>query len=151
MVDMVKRIKKKCPEAILPGEELLAASVVGSTGQFKKNVAFGAIGGLAGAAVGHAMSGKGTDAAPGPMAGPFTVGKQAILAVTDQRWILFEQGGMSGSPKEIQAQCSRADAVLSIERGRLVSKLRMRFTDKSLIEMESVNGAKPGKLVDAAG
>ena len=88
MVDMVKKLNKKSSELLLPGEELKGACVVMAVGQFKKTVAFGAIGGLVGAAVGNAIGGKAEEAPQGSMADSFPQLKQAILAVSDHRWIL---------------------------------------------------------------
>ena len=59
MVDMVKKIHKKSGDLLEDGEQLQAASVIMAVGQFKKTVAFGAIGGAVGAAVGAAIGGKG--------------------------------------------------------------------------------------------
>ncbi len=104
MVDMVKKIHKKGAEHLNLAEKIQAAAVVQAVGQFKKQVAFGAVGGLVGAAIGQAIGGKADGAEAGSMADSFPSAKQAILAISDQRWILFEQSVMSGGPKGVLAE-----------------------------------------------
>ncbi len=151
MVDMVKKIHKKSADLLEPGEELSGACVIMGVGQFKKNVAFGAVGGLVGAAVGQAISGKADEVAAGSMADGFPNTKQAILALSNQRWVVFEQSAMSGSAKGVAASWP-LDAIQSIdiEKGKLTSKLNIMFSDGSVAQAEAVKGAKPDKLVDAA-
>ncbi len=151
MVDMVKKIHKKSAELLQPGEEILGACVVSSIGQFKKSVAFGAVGGLVGAAVGAAVKGKAAETGPGTQAASFPLERQSILAVSAQRWILFEQGGMSGSAKSVAGEWTHQEIVgVDIEPGKLTSRLRLRFADGSIAEMEAVKAAKPDALVAAA-
>jgi len=101
VVDMVKKVHKKGAQFLQPEEQVLGATVVNGVGQFKKSVAFGAIGGVVGMAVGQAMKGKSEAPDEGTMAESLPVTKQAILAVSNQRWILFEQSAMSGAPKGV--------------------------------------------------
>ncbi len=151
MVDMVKKIHKKSAELLNPGEEILGACVVSSVGQLKKSVAFGAVGGLVGAAVGAAIKGSGAEAAPGSQADSFPLTRQSILAVSAQRWILFEQGGLSGSAKSVAGEWTHQEVLgLDIEPGKLTSHLRLGFADGSVAEMEAVKAAKPDALVAAA-
>ncbi|MCP3934539.1 MAG: hypothetical protein GY708_04110 [Actinomycetia bacterium] len=152
MVDMVKKIHKKSQDLLLPGEQILAASAVQAVGQFKKQVAFGAVGGLVGAAVGTAMANRerGDGAEADTMADNFPELKQGILAVSDQRWIMFT-AGMSGAPKSVTAQW-RHDQIssLSLDKGKLTSKVNITFTDGSVAQVEAVKAAKPAALVEAA-
>ncbi len=151
MVDMVKKIHKKSADLLHPGEEILGACVVSSVGQFKKSVAFGAVGGLVGAAVGAAIKGKATEAAPGSQAESFPLVRQSILAVSAQRWVLFDQGGFSGSAKSVAGEWTHQEIVgLDIEPGKLTSRLGLRFADGSVAEMEAVKAAKPDALAEAA-
>ncbi len=151
MVDMVKKIHSKGAELLNPGEQILGACPVGAVGQFKKSVAFGAVGGLVGAAVGSAIKGKVDEATPGSMAESFTVTRQAILAVSNQRWILFEQGAMSGSPKSVSGEWPH-DAIekLEIETGKLTCKVNVCFADGSVAQIEAIKAGKPEKLAEAA-
>lgn len=152
MVDMVKKIHKKSADLLEDGEQVRAACVIMAVGQFKKSVAFGAIGGVVGAAVGAAVGGKGEEAEAGSMADSFPDGRQQILALSDRRWIVFEQSAMSGAAKAIKAWWPLdAIAGVDIEKGRLTSKLDVRFSDGSVAQVESVKGAKPEKLVEAIG
>jgi hypothetical protein len=151
MVDMVKKIHKKSSELLHPGEEILGACVVSPVGQFKKSVAFGAVGGLVGAAVGAAIKGGSDVPEPNSQADSFPLTKQSILAVSEQRWILFEQSAMSGAPKGVLGEWSRSEIQsLDQERGKLTSRLKLRFADGSTAEMEAVKAAKPDSLVAAA-
>jgi hypothetical protein len=151
MVDMVKKIHKKGAELLLPGEEVLGACVVSPVGQFKKSVAFGVIGGGVGAAVGSAIKGKPDAPDEGSMAGLFPITKQAILAVTTQRWVLFEQGLASGGPKGIDAEWRHEQIRgLELENGKLISKVNVTFDDGSVAQVEAVKAAKPDRLVAAA-
>ena len=150
MVDMVKKLHKKS-ELLNPGEKVLGASTVTAVGQFKKNVAFGAVGGVVGAVVGAKMAGKAEAAEAGSMADSFPSLSQAILAISDQRWILFEQSLMSGGPKEIVAEWPHGEITgLDIEKGKLTSKVSVNFADGSAAQVEAVKGSKPEKLVEAA-
>ena len=151
MVDMVKKIHKKSADLLEPGEELSGACVIMGVGQFKKNVAFGAVGGLVGAAVGQAISGKADEVAAGSMADGFPNTKQAILALSNQRWVVFEQSAMSGAAKSVAASWALEDITsLTAEKGRLTYRIAITFADGSVAQVESVKRAKPGALADAA-
>jgi len=150
MVDMAKRIHKKGAEFLQPGEKILAATVIGAVGQFKKSVAFGAIGGLAGTAVSSAIKGEAEKAESGSMADSFPRHRQAILALSDQRWLLFEQGAMSGGPKSLSAQWPHDQITgIEVEKGKLTSKVGVVFVDGSTTQVEAVKGAKPERLSQA--
>jgi hypothetical protein len=150
MVDMAKKIQKKSPELLNPDEDVLGACVVLPVGQFKKNVAFGAVGGAVGAAIGRAAGGKTVPSAEGSMAETLKVSRQGILAVTNQRWVLFEQGLMSGGAKSVQAQWTHQQIDrLEFEKSRLTSRIDVVFADGSIAQLESVKGAHPERLVEA--
>ena len=55
------------------------------------------------------------------MAESFAVTKQAILAVSNQRWILFEQSAISGAPKSVSAECTH-DAIRASKPERLAER-----------------------------
>ena len=148
MVDMAKKIQKKSPELLNPDEQVLGACVVLPVGQFKKNVAFTAVGGAVGAAIGQAVGGKATPSAEGSLADTLKVTRQAILAITNQRWVLFEQGLMSGGAKSVQGQWPH-DHIdrLEFEKSRLTSRIDVVFADGSVAQLEAVKGARPERLV----
>ncbi len=151
MVDMAKKIHKKGSEFLNPGEKIIAASTVQAVGQFKKQVAFGAIGGVVGMAVGSAMAGKAEETEAGSLADSFPQHKQAILALSDQRWIVFEQSLMSGGPKALSAEWSHDQITgIELEAGKLTSKVNVVFADGSIAQVEAVKAAKPDQLADAA-
>lgn len=150
MVDMAKKIHKKGAEFLEPGEKILAATVIGAIGQFKKSVAFGAIGGLAGTAVSSAIKGNTEQTEAGSMADSFPQHRQAILALSDQRWLLFEQGAISGGPKALSAQWPHDQiTAIEVEKGKLTSKVGVVFVDGSTAHIEAVKGAKPERLSEA--
>ena len=122
-----------------------------AVGQFKKMVAFGAVGGLVGAAVGQALGGKTGEVEAGSMADSFPQLRQAILAVSNQRWLLFEQSAISGNAKSIAAQWP-LDAIRSVEleKGKMTHQLCIHFADGSAAQVEAVKAAKPEKLIEAA-
>ena len=151
MIDMAKKIHKKGAEFLDPGEKILAAAVIGAVGQFKKSVAFGVVGGFAGAAVSKAIKGEAEQAENGSMADSFPRHRQAILALSDQRWLLFEQGAISGGPKALSAQWPHDQiTAIEVEKGKLTSKVGVVFVDGSTAQVEAVKGAKPESLSEAA-
>lgn len=153
MVDMAKKIHKKSPNLLNPGEEVLAATVVSPVGQFKKTVAFGAVGGLVGAAVGQIIGGKHEAPVEGGMADGFPAAKQAIFALTDQRWVVFGQSLVTGVAKDVLAQWP-LDQIQGVElekgkgRGNLVNRIDIRFGDGSVAQVEAVKAARPDRFVE---
>lgn len=150
MVDMVKKLHKKSSGLLNPDEEILGATVIMPVGSFKKSVAFGAVGGVVGMAVGQAIGGKGEEAEAGTMADAFPKLKQAILAYSNQRWILFEQSVMSGAAKRVVEQWGRDQIVgVELEKGKLTNKVNIQFRDGSVAQVEAVKGARPDRLIEA--
>ncbi len=151
MVDMVKKVHKKGAEFLNAAEKIEGAAVVQAVGQFKKQVAFGAVGGLVGAAIGQAVKGSAEKAESGSLADSFPNAKQAILAISNQRWILFEQSVMSGGPKGVLAEWPLDQIVrIDLEKGKLTSKVNIIFSDESIAQVEAVKGAKPEALAEVA-
>ena len=150
MVDIAKKVNKKS-ELLEQGENALAATTLMKKGQFKKSVAVGAIGGVVGHLAAARMNKGDQDVAGGSMADGFPQMAQSILALTNQRWILFEQSAMSGGPKEIVGTWPH-DAIVSVEveKGKLMSKLTLTFSDGSAVGLEAPKANKPAKLVDEA-
>jgi len=147
MVDFAKKVRNKAADMLLPGEQVLAACPVQPVGKFAKQVAFGAVGGLAGAAIG-ARVGKGDTATieAGTAADLFPAGN-VILAVTDQRVIAFEQGSVSGNPKKVGAEWQRSQVVsMSLEKKKLTFVAELIFADGSIATGEVIKGAKPEKF-----
>ncbi|MEM9464250.1 MAG: hypothetical protein AAGA90_02700 [Actinomycetota bacterium] len=150
MVDIAKKVNKK-PELLEAGESCAAATCILKAGQFNRSVAIGAIGGLAGAAVAAALNRGEEDAQEGTMADTFPRLHQAILALTDRGWIVFEQSAMSGGPKAVHTRLEHGDITgLELEKGKLMNRLTLTFRDGSDITMEAPKANKPQKLVDAA-
>ncbi len=151
MVDVAKKVRKQGGEFLHPGEEVLAATVINPVGSFKKNVAFGAVGGLVGVAIGSAVSRNGEEPEAGTSAESFPVGKNALLALTDRRWLLFELGTMSGKVKGLAGEWPHEHiASLSGEKGRLTTVISVEFADGSVAQVEAVKGVKPEDLIQAS-
>ena len=150
MVDFAKKVQKKGTDMLLPGETVIAASPMQPVGSFGKQVSMGAIGGLAGAAIGSKM-GKGTaTAVAGSMAEEFPSGN-LILAVTDQRVIAFEQT-INGGPKRIANEWRRNQVSgLELEKKKLTFIAKLTFADGSVATGEMIRAAKPQKLLEALG
>lgn len=150
MVDIAKKVNKKS-ELMERGESCVAASGILKAGQFNRSVAAGAIGGIVGHAVAAAMNRGEGGTEDGTMADTFPTLNQAILALTDRRWIVFEQSAMSGGPKAIRAEFAHGDITdLEVEKGKLMNRLTLRFVDGSDITMEAPKANKPQQLIDAA-
>ncbi len=151
MVDVAKKVRKQGGGFLHPGEEVVAATVVNPVGSFKKNVAFGAVGGLVGAAVGSAISKKQDTPEAGTAAGSFPLDKNRLLALTDQRWLLFELGTMSGKIKDLVGEWPHGHiASLSGEKGRMTTVITLEFADGSTAKVEAVKGVKPEVLIEAS-
>jgi len=150
MVDIAKKVRKKAADMLLPGEQVLAACPMQPVGAFGKQVSAGAIGGLAGAAIGSRM-GKGETATieAGTAADSFPAGN-LILAVTDQRVIAFEQSALGANPKRVGGEWQRDQVVsMSLEKKRLTFVAELHFADGSIATGEIVRAAKPEKLAAA--
>lgn len=149
MVDMAKKVNKKS-ELMNPREECLAATVVMQKGHFKKSVTAGAIGGVVGAAAAAAMNKGDKEVVEGTMADGFLPQNDAILALTDQRWVVFSKSVMSGGPKELISSIDHADiTAVDNEKGKLMNELTLHFSDGSALRVEAPKANKPEKLVEA--
>jgi hypothetical protein len=131
MVDWAKRITKAAGDELRMGESIVAGTLFqkpGLTGQ----MAGVAVGGLIGAAVaskvrknddGELVSDQGIAATvpDGPLVVGLTTGDQIVM---------YEQGGMSGKPKELVATLTRADVeAVSVEDGKVTKKIMVVFSD----------------------
>lgn len=149
MVDMAKKVNKKS-ELMNPREECLAATVVMKKGHFKKSVTAGAIGGVVGAGIAAAMNKGDDEVVDGTMADGFLTQNDAILALTDQRWVVFSKSAMSGGPKALLSSIDHADiTAVDNEKGKLMNELTLHFSDGSALRVEAPKANKPEKLVEA--
>lgn len=151
MIDWAKKVNKSCGEA-LAGETAIAGTFGQAAGTLGRQVGWGAVGGIAGVAIGEAMAkrrGEATDPGEGGLAGEIPTGK-AVMAVTHQRFLVFSHGTMSGKPKDLLFECPLA-AVESMELGkkRIGSTLVVRFVDGSAVDYDVVKTAKPEPFVAA--
>lgn len=150
MVDIAKKVNKKS-ELMQQGETALAATTLMKKGQFKKSVTIGAVGGVVGHLAAQRMNKGDQEVVDGSMADAFPQVSQSILALTNQRWVLFEQSTMSGGPKEIVSSWEHDTiASVDVEKGKLMSKLTLTFSDGSAVELEAPKANKPARLVEEA-
>lgn len=146
VVDFAKKVQKKGAEFLHPGETVVAAVPWAKPGSLGKQVAFSS-GGVVGAAIHAATNRDKGDGPDGPGAADTFSGKQAILAVTDQRVIAFSQSAMSGSPKEILGEWSYDQIVkLELEKQKLTHRAALHFADGSVADGEIVRAGKPEKF-----
>ena len=150
MPDFVKKIKKARPDDLEAGEELLAATIGQPSGTFSRQ----ALGGIVGVMAAKKMADKreaqldGADASG--LAAAIPQNQQLVIGVTDQRVLFFEQGVMSGNPKELVATFAHMDVhEISLEKHKMTYSLTVRFSDNSARMLECVKMAKPQSVVDA--
>ena len=149
MVDMAKKVNKKS-ELLNAGEQCVAATIVMQKGHFKKSVTAGAIGGVVGAGIAAAMNKGDDEVTEGTMADGFLPQNDAILALTDQRWVVFSKSVMSGGPKEVISSMEHGDiTAIDNQKGKLMNELTLHFSDGSALRVESPKANKPEKLVEA--
>ncbi|MEM8707581.1 MAG: hypothetical protein AAGE98_14045 [Actinomycetota bacterium] len=149
MVDMAKKVNKKS-ELMNAGEQCLAATVIMQKGHFTKSVTAGAIGGVLGAGIAAAMNRGDDEVTDGTMADGFLAQSDAILALTDQRWLVFSKSVMSGGPKDLIGEAAHGDiTALDNDKGKLMNELTLHFGDGSQLRVEAPKANKPEKLVEA--
>ena len=99
MVDFAKKITKSCSDDLEEGETVLAGTFVQPPGAIRRQVAFGAIGGVVGAVVGDKLAQKRAAETPSADEGivvDIPPGK-AVLGITDRRFLVFGHSTMSVS------------------------------------------------------
>lgn len=149
MADWAKKIGKHCGEALYAGEVVEAGTFVQPGGTLKKQVAFGAIGGVVGAIAAEKLGKKDEEpVAAGQAAGfPKT---RAVLGLSSQRLLVFSHGTASGKPKDLVYTVPLHDvAAVATEKNKISYTLRLTFKDGSSVEYESVKAAKPVEFAEA--
>lgn len=150
MPDFVKKIKKTFPHELRSGEELIAATIGQPAGTFSRQ----ALGGIVGVLAARKMAERRTADLDGAdavgMAATIPPGLQLVIGLTDQRVLFFEQGIMSGNPKQLVASFPITDVhEMTLEKHKMTYSLVVRFVDNSARLVECVKMAKPQPLVDA--
>ncbi len=151
-----KKVRKHSAGDLTAAEEYLAATYVEPPGVIGRTVAFGAIGGVAGLAVGKKL--KDREATKAEETGS-TQGiaetiphQKGVLALTGQRLMMFEFGAMMGRPKELVWETPRATiASTTFEMGKMLGTTTITFTDGSAVAFETAKAAKPAFLAEALG
>ncbi|MGI9610265.1 MAG: PH domain-containing protein [Acidimicrobiia bacterium] len=150
---MAKKIRKSCASDLLPGEDIVAGTFGQPLGAFKKQVAFGAVGGLIGSMAGEKLS-KG-DRAKNPVAIENSVAStipegKAVIGVTNQRLLFFGHSTMSGKPTDLKAAIPFNDVHrFDANHGKLKSEMTVTFADGSARAFEVVKAGKPGQFSEA--
>ncbi|MEQ8841207.1 MAG: hypothetical protein RIB98_09505 [Acidimicrobiales bacterium] len=152
MIDFGKKITKSCGDDLEPGETVLAGTFVQPAGAIRRQVAYGAIGGVIGAVVSQKAGEKRANETPTAEEGiviDIPPGK-AVLGLTDRRLLVFGHSAMTGRPKGLNAAIP-LDQVAGVthESGKLTGKLLVSFADGTSIDFDVVKTAKPGPFVDA--
>lgn len=104
-LNVLQKIRRHASDALLPGEEFLAAAPLTARGTAAHAGAYAGVGGLLGSALGAAgtsyQAGKDWRSVGAFRASSVSVGARGALAVaTNQRFLVFQQSAM-GRPKQI--------------------------------------------------
>jgi hypothetical protein len=153
MVDMAKKIRKSCASDLLPDEDIVAGTFGQPLGSFKKQVAFGSIGGIIGSIAGEKLAQR--DRADNPeqiensVASTIPEGK-AVIGVSNQRLLFFGHSTMSGKPTDLKAAIPFHEVRgFDANHGKLKSELTVTFADGSARAFEVVKAGKPAQFSDA--
>ena len=150
MPDFVKKIKKARPDDLQAGEDLLAATIGQPSGTFSRQALGGIVGVMAAKRTADKRQAKLEGADAGGLAASIPHDQQLVVGLTDRRVLFFEQGVMSGNPKELVATFPLADVhEIGLEKHKMTYSLTVRFSDNSARMLECVKMAKPQSLVDA--
>ncbi len=156
MVDWNKKVSKHCGDSLQAGEEFVAATYAEPPGVIGRTVAFGAVGGIVGHAAGARASKKKAEEAEAlgttqGIADTIPTAK-GVLALTNSRFLIFGHSALSGRPKDLVFELPRQDVTsASYEKGKLLGKIQLTFSDGSVVQFESAKAGKPQLLAEALG
>ncbi len=156
MVDWKKKVAKHCGSSLQPGEEFVAATYAEPPGVVGRAVALGAVGGAVGLALGARASKKKTEEAEslGLMQGIADTIPRAkgVLALTNSRFLIFSHSALSGRPKDLVFELPRQNlAAATYEKGKLLGKIQLTFSDGSAVQFEAAKAGKPQLLAEMLG
>lgn len=148
-MDMKKKVTKG-KHGLPDGEQILGTVLLNPLGT-TASMSGGAAGGLIGSAVAGKVAKRKQEAedervasegaTTEGLASSFPAGRN-FLSVTDKRWVVHSLGAMSGKAKEFAGEFAHGDITgLSYDKGKLSSKLVLRFSDGSQVGLEV-----PGRL-----
>lgn len=145
MVDWVKKVNKACSEE-LGGEQLLGALFTQPAGALASSIGMG-VGGVIGSMVGRSMSKDGSSTEGTAAEIP---GKNAVLALTADRFIVFGHSALSGKPKGVVLEIPVGDVVdMALEDGKVNAKLAVAFADETVKVFDAPKLGKPGEFLAA--
>ncbi len=151
-----KTLQKRCSDQLDPGEQVTAGCFVQPAGAVARTMGLGAgqtIGTIAGGVLGEAGAKRrqeeNDDASEGGIAATFPTDK-AVLGLTNQRLVVFSHGTMNGKPKDLIASYP-IDQLggVELDKGKLSSKMLLRFTDGSAVDFDVPKAGSPDEFVGA--
>jgi hypothetical protein len=75
---------------------------------------------------------------------------RGLVALTNQRLLVFKQSAMSGKPTEILAEYPRASvASMSCEEKKVTALVTINFVEGTSVTFEAIRSAKPSDFVDS--
>lgn len=157
-MDMSKKVTKG-EHGLADGEQLLGTVLLNPLGT-TASMGGGAAGGLVGHGVGALMANRkkkseterleSEGATSDGMAATFPTGRN-FLSVTDRRWVVHAIGTMSGKAKGLTGEFAHGDITgLNLDKGKLSSKLVLRFSDGGQLGLELPRGSKVDEFLAAA-
>jgi hypothetical protein len=150
MVDWAKRITKAAGDELGEGERVVAGTVFQKTGLTGQMTGI-AVGGLIGAGVASKLqkSDDGELVSDRGIAATVPDGPLVVGLTSDDQVLMYEQGGMSGKPKELAVTLARADVqAIEVEEELAVTLAR---ADVQAIEVEEGKVTKKVMVVFADG
>ncbi|NNC73940.1 MAG: hypothetical protein HKN93_00375 [Acidimicrobiia bacterium] len=149
MPNILKKVTKHCSDVLAADETFHTATFVQPAGSVGKQVALGAIGGIAGALVANKMAAKRQETdAPLGVAEDLPTDRSHV-ALTNRRVLFFKHGSMSGNPKELCAELPLDTLVdMTMEKGKLSHFMTMKFADGSATSYDVVRGAQADDFID---
>lgn len=146
LVNVKKKVEKARDKlGLQPGEEVLGGCTTNPKGNMKRLMAW-QLGGAIGAAI--AARGNGDAPADGGIAARFP-SAQSFVCLTDQRLVVTSVALMSGSPKELTAEFSKAEvAAIEVDGGVAAMPITIAFSDGTAVQVEGARMSNPAGLAE---
>jgi len=149
MVDWAKKLQKHIGSKLYPGEEIEAGIYVQPGGTLGRSAGTSA-GGLLGTFVADKLTKANETASSEDGLGTNFPQARAVLGMSSQRLMAFDQGSISGKPKEMLTSVPLRDIVsISAEKHKVSYTVSIAFADGSTVSYEAVKMAKPDEFVAA--
>jgi hypothetical protein len=140
MADVVQRLTMLASDQLAPGETIVAGARCAPVGAAKRRALGGGLGGLVGAL---AVTREG---APGHVLYGEALPQDIALGLTDRRILIYSVNSFSGKTNKVLREIPLAHVGgVEHEEGRFLTRkiirFSLRFSDGSLLELESLSGA----------